>query len=78
MHEPLRLLAVIQAPRDRIEAIIGRHQVLVDLIGGQWVTVAARSREDEQWSVRSPAGTWAPWAPADDTVDYTSASLEVR
>ncbi|HET7487270.1 MAG TPA: DUF2309 domain-containing protein [Acidimicrobiales bacterium] len=78
MHQPLRLLAVIQAPVERIEAIIDRHQVLQELIGGKWMTLAARSRGDEPWSVRTPAGTWVPWIPADDTVDHTKASLEVR
>jgi uncharacterized protein len=78
MHEPLRLLAVIQAPLERIEAIIQRNQVLRELIGGKWMTVAGRSRGDEHWSIRSPGGTWTTWRPADDSVDYTNASLEVR
>jgi len=78
MHEPLRLLAVIQAPPERTEAIIQRNQVLRELIGGKWITVAGRSHGDEQWSIRSPGGTWMTWCPADDSVDRTNASLEVR
>ncbi len=78
MHEPLRLLAVIQAPLERIEAIIQRNQVLRELIGGKWITVAGRSHGDEHWSMRSPGGTWVKWFPADDSVDHTNASLEVR
>jgi uncharacterized protein YbcC (UPF0753/DUF2309 family) len=78
MHQSMRLLAVIQAPIERIDAIIQRNQVLQDLIGGKWMTVAGRSPGDEQWSLRTPGGTWTPWSPADDTVDHTHASLEVR
>ncbi len=78
MHEPLRLLAVVQAPRERMEAIIQRNQVLQELIGGKWMTMAGRSPGDEPWSVRSPGGTWTTWCPADDSVDHTHASLEVR
>ena len=78
MHEPLRLLAVIQAPLERIEAIIQRNQALRELIGGKWMTVAGRSHGDEHWSIRSPGGTWVKWFPADDSVDHTKASLEVR
>jgi uncharacterized protein YbcC (UPF0753/DUF2309 family) len=74
----MRLLAVIQAPIERIDAIIQRNQVLQDLIGGKWMTVAGRSPGDEQWSLRTPGGMWTPWSPADDTVDHTHASLEVR
>ncbi|MGQ0744855.1 MAG: DUF2309 domain-containing protein [Acidimicrobiales bacterium] len=77
MHEPLRLLAVVQAPLDRIEAIIGRHQVLQELIGGKWITLAGRPAGEEHWSIRSPGGNWMPWRPSDDSVDYTNASLEV-
>jgi uncharacterized protein YbcC (UPF0753/DUF2309 family) len=78
MHQSLRLLAVIQAPLERIDAIIQRNDVLQDLIGGKWLTVAGRSPGDERWSLRSPGGSWTPWSPADDTVDHTKASLEVR
>ncbi|HET7719654.1 MAG TPA: putative inorganic carbon transporter subunit DabA, partial [Acidimicrobiales bacterium] len=77
MHQSLRLLAVIQAPLERTEAIIQRNQVLRELIGGKWITVAGRSHADEPWSIRSLSGTWVPWSPADDSVDFTNASLEV-
>jgi uncharacterized protein YbcC (UPF0753/DUF2309 family) len=77
MHQSLRLLAVIQAPRERIEAIIQRNQVLQDLIGGKWMTLAGRSHGDDEWSIRSPGGRWTTWSPADGSVDYTKASLEV-
>ena len=78
MHEPLRLLAVIPAPIERTESIIQRNQVLRELIGGKWITVAGRSHGDEHWSIRSPGGTWTTWRPADDSVDHTNASLNVR
>lgn len=78
MHEPLRLLAVIQSPLERIEAIIQRSQVLQELVGGKWITIAGRSHGNEHWSICSPGGTWVKWFPADDGVDYTNASLEVR
>ena len=78
MHEPLRLLAVIQAPLERTEAIIERNKVLQELIGGKWMTVVGRSHGDDDWSIRSPGGTWLPWHPADDSVDHSDASLEVR
>lgn len=75
IHEPLRLLAVVQAPLERTEAIIQRNQVLQELIGGKWITMAGRSHGHEQWSIRSPGGTWTTWFPADDTVDHRNASL---
>jgi uncharacterized protein len=78
IHEPLRLLAVVQAPIERIEAIIQRNEVLQQLFGGKWMTLAARSHGNEQWSIRSPGGSWTTWSPADGSADHSNASLEVR
>jgi len=69
---------VIQAPLERTEAIIQRNQVLRELFGGKWMTLAGRSHGDEPWSIRSPGGTWKTWCPADESVDHTNVSLEVR
>lgn len=77
VHEPLRLLAVIQAPLERTDAIIDRNQVLRELVGGKWITVAGRSHGHEYWSIRSPGGTWVQWFPADAAADHTNSSLEV-
>jgi len=78
MHQSLRLLAVIQAPLDRIDAIIERNEVLQNYIGGKWMTLAGRSHGHEPWSLRSPGGGWTLWHPADESVDHSNASLEVR
>jgi uncharacterized protein YbcC (UPF0753/DUF2309 family) len=40
-HEPLRLLAVVFAPRERINAIIARQQVLQRLFDHRWVSLVA-------------------------------------
>jgi hypothetical protein len=78
VHDPVRLLAVVQAPLERIERIIQRNQVLRELIGGRWITVAGRSGATDEWSIRTPSGTWVSWSPsssfvrsADDVRDDT-------
>lgn len=45
-HEPMRLLAVIEAPRDRIRAIIDRQPLLEQLFGLQWVSLVALDPQD--------------------------------
>lgn len=77
-HEPLRLLAVVQAPLERIEAIIVRNTGLRNLVQNGWITVAGRSHGHEPWSVRTPSGTWDQWHPAETSNDPTAASLEIR
>lgn len=64
-HDPLRLLAVVQAPLERIEGIMARNRELRDLVEQRWITVAGRSHGHEGWSLRSPSGTWQTWHPAE-------------
>ncbi len=60
-HQPLRLLAVVQAPLDRIEDIIVRNSGLRDLVDNRWISLAARAHADEPWWTRSAPGTWETW-----------------
>jgi len=45
-HEPMRLLAVIEAPRDRIRAIINRQPLLEQLFDHGWMTLVALEPRD--------------------------------
>lgn len=55
-HEPLRLLAVIAAPRAAIASIIGRHSLLDDLISNDWMHLLAI--DDEGFYRYSPTAGW--------------------
>ncbi|MEO1060928.1 MAG: putative inorganic carbon transporter subunit DabA [Actinomycetota bacterium] len=57
-HQPVRLLAVVQAPRQRIDTIIDANPILQTLFRGSWVRLAAREHPDEPWSTRTPEGDW--------------------
>jgi uncharacterized protein YbcC (UPF0753/DUF2309 family) len=65
-HEPLRLLAVVCAPVDRIDAIVARQQVLMRLFDHRWVTLVAIDPGDR--SVRRYAGARS-WLPLTETED---------
>jgi uncharacterized protein YbcC (UPF0753/DUF2309 family) len=65
VHEPLRLLTVIQAPLDRIDAVVNRNQKLRQLFGNGWVAIAARQDERSPWMTRTRAGSWAAWDASD-------------
>jgi uncharacterized protein YbcC (UPF0753/DUF2309 family)/formate hydrogenlyase subunit 3/multisubunit Na+/H+ antiporter MnhD subunit len=58
-HQPVRLLAVIQAPLERIERVIDENPILTTLVGGSWIRIAGRSHPHERWSIRTPNGTWS-------------------
>ncbi|WP_298207679.1 DUF2309 domain-containing protein [Ferrimicrobium sp.] len=63
-HEPMRLLTIVQAPQDLLVTVIDRNPVLRELFDGQWVHLAARDDQLDNWKIRRPDGTWARWSPA--------------
>lgn len=59
-HEPLRLLVVIESPREAVQQIIGKHQLVRDLVSNGWLSLVALDEEqfyrwnsDGQWRVES-------------------------
>ena len=55
MHEPLRLSVYIQAPEAAMSDIIGRYQVVRDLVGNRWIYLFAL-KDDGSVSRWTPAG----------------------
>ena len=71
-HHPLRLLAVIQAPVDRVEAIIRRNAELQQLFDNGWMALAVMDPEQENAVLHYEPGI--TWAPADrSTADRAAA-----
>ena len=59
LHEPLRLSVIVQAPIDRISAIVSGNQVLRDLFDNEWISLTARSTAADPWWTYTALG-WAP------------------
>jgi hypothetical protein len=57
-HQPVRLLAAVQADLGRIEEIIANNPILQTLTAGSWLRIAGRSDFGEPWSIRTGDGTW--------------------
>ena len=45
-HEPMRLLAVIEAPRSRVDAVIAKHPGIERLVHNEWVLLMVYEPED--------------------------------
>ncbi len=60
VHEPMRLLAVVQAPLQRVATIIERNPVLRRLTGNDWITLTARTHPGVPWQRYGTHG-WQPW-----------------
>lgn len=59
-HEPMRLLSVIEAPRERIGAIIRRHKVLQEYYHNEWVHLIALDPGDKTFYRYLPSQEWVP------------------
>jgi uncharacterized protein YbcC (UPF0753/DUF2309 family) len=63
VHEPVRLLALVEAPLTRVAGTVQGHEVLRELVGGRWITVVAREDATAGWHELGLDGTWRPWEP---------------
>jgi uncharacterized protein YbcC (UPF0753/DUF2309 family) len=59
-HDPLRLLAVIEAPTGRIEEIIRNHRVLQHLFDNGWVNLVALDPQAGSFLRYREGGGWEP------------------
>jgi uncharacterized protein YbcC (UPF0753/DUF2309 family) len=57
MHEPLRLTVVIDAPQAAIEAVIGKHAVVMKLLDNGWLHLW---RFEQAGLERYESGVWCP------------------
>jgi uncharacterized protein YbcC (UPF0753/DUF2309 family) len=62
-HEPLRLLAVIEADQERISQTISRHVVLQNFFNNQWIYLVSCHPTTGAFSEYQPGGTWKAIAP---------------
>ena len=77
LHEPLRLSVVVQAPIDRISAIVSGNQVLRDLFDNEWISLTARSTAADPWWTYTALG-WAPTPTETPTPRSTSTPTLTR
>jgi uncharacterized protein YbcC (UPF0753/DUF2309 family) len=59
-HEPMRLLAVIEAPPSRISGVIGKHASLQTLLHNGWMNLVAVDPASGAWSRYDTGGVWEP------------------
>ncbi len=59
-HEPMRMLTLIEAPRERILQIIGRHRILRQLYDNEWVRLVALDPDQGIFFYYVPKQGWTP------------------
>jgi uncharacterized protein YbcC (UPF0753/DUF2309 family) len=62
LHEPMRVQIIVEAQRERVGAIVGRHKVLENVFKNQWAHLIAWDPEAGRFAGYRPDGTWEPLA----------------
>ncbi len=75
VHEPVRLLAVVLAPRDRVERIIRSATVVDEMATGEWITLVVPGDDQGTWW-RWDRGAWVPWSDAPVPITRTPRTEE--
>lgn len=57
-HEPMRLLTIVEAPRQRIDQIVRGHRLLQHLYDNEWVRLIAIEPEDGSYYSYVPKQGW--------------------
>ena len=60
-HEPMRLLAIIEAPTSRISSTIQKHTLLQHLLHNQWINLVAVDPETREFHRYIPDSSWEPF-----------------
>ncbi|MDG4800334.1 putative inorganic carbon transporter subunit DabA [Micromonospora sp. WMMD980] len=76
-HDPLRLLAVIQAPHQLVDAVLGRNPGLRQLVDGGWLSLTVVDPRTGEWTEPAPGGSWLP-LPAPHLSTDTVTELPAR
>ncbi|MFP4235600.1 MAG: putative inorganic carbon transporter subunit DabA, partial [Nitriliruptoraceae bacterium] len=63
VHDPLRLLALVEAPRVMIARIVDRNPGVRDLIEHGWIHLVGRDDPGSRWFLLRAGGRWEPWTP---------------
>ena len=74
-HAPLRLLTVVQAPLDRVAAVVERNPVLQKLFGNGWVSLVVLDPSRDAPQRYTPGSQWRPWfGDAADSADAPASA----
>lgn len=58
VHEPMRLLVVIEAPKERIAAIVEKHASVKKLVKNEWIRLVALDPTSQKFYRYSPLSEW--------------------
>jgi uncharacterized protein YbcC (UPF0753/DUF2309 family) len=76
IHEPMRLLLVVEQTTDLLTAIYRRQPPLRELVGNGWVQLAAKDPESAAIHLFDPDKGWLPWQPPQTPLPRVPRSVD--
>ena len=76
IHEPMRLLVVVEAKIDVLTAIYTRQPPLQELIGNGWLVLAAMDPDDGALHLFRPETGWEAWQGEEQTLPVMNRSVD--
>jgi len=64
-HEPMRLFCIIEAPLERVEMLVGRHEILQRLTENRWINLVAIEPNTMKFFLFQSQKEWKPINPLD-------------
>ncbi|WP_431943468.1 putative inorganic carbon transporter subunit DabA [Micromonospora marina] len=71
-HDPLRLLAVVHAPRHLVDTVLGRNPALRQLVDGGWMSLTVVDPHTGEWSELGRSRHTAPLPAPDPEKEYSA------
>ena len=62
IHEPMRLLVVVEQTPEMLSAIVQRQPALQELIANEWIILAAKNPSTVALELYCPRRGWRPWS----------------
>ncbi|MEF8730777.1 MAG: putative inorganic carbon transporter subunit DabA [Candidatus Accumulibacter meliphilus] len=77
IHEPMRLLVVVEQTTELLTSIYQRQPPMQELVGNGWVVLAAKHPQSGAIHLFDPASGWQAWHP-DPTAEATPRITEIE
>jgi hypothetical protein len=76
IHDPLRLLLVVEASPATLLAIAGRQPLVRELVANEWLRLVSVHPESGEMQVFTPNGGFVPWDGSPEPLPTVSTSLQ--
>jgi uncharacterized protein YbcC (UPF0753/DUF2309 family) len=76
IHEPMRLLVVVEQTAQMLATICQRQPAIRELVGNRWVQLAAKDPDSGEIHIFEPDKGWLPWRPPEMPLRRVKRSIE--